>query len=497
MSESFHWTRRGALGLLLAGLGQAALAEGPPNSFPPRRRGDGGRERTPPPGDASGLIAKADLGGMVSYLVVDTATGMVLEGGGTETALPPASTAKAATAFYALERLGPDFRFVTKVLATGPLANGVVQGDLVLLGGGDPTLQTDQLGDLVARLAAQGLRGVTGRFLFDDSALPRLDRIDAGQPDQVGYNPALSGLNLNFNRVHFEWAREGDGYRVTMDARGERFRPAVHLARMAVAGRKSPLFTYDRTAEAEDWTVASAALGKAGSRWLPVRQPGLYAAEVFRELAAAQGIRLPAPLAGLAPADGKELDRVESEALPDLLHDMLRFSTNLTAEVVGLRASGADGLVGSAQAMGDWLKMYAGLELALVDHSGLGGASRVTVGDMVALMQAARGADGPAKLLPGILRDFGMRDAKGKVIKGHPVRVPSKTGTLNFVSGLVGYVEPPSGRVLTFAIYAADTARRDALVLEDREDPPGGAAWVKRARLLEARLVERWVGVYG
>ncbi|GHC53758.1 D-alanyl-D-alanine carboxypeptidase/D-alanyl-D-alanine endopeptidase [Neogemmobacter tilapiae] len=497
MSESFHWTRRGALGLLLAGLGQAALAEAPPNSFPPRRRGDGGRERTPPPGDASGLIAKADLGGTVSYLVVDTATGMVLEGGGTETALPPASTAKAATAFYALERLGPDFRFVTKVLATGPLANGIVQGDLVLLGGGDPTLQTDQLGDLVARLGTLGLRGVTGRFLFDDSTLPRLERIDGGQPDQVGYNPALSGLNLNFNRVYFEWKREGDGYRVTMDGRGERFMPQVSLARMQVAQREAPLFTYDRSGAVEDWTVASAALGKGGSRWLPVRQPGLYAAEVFRELAAAQGIRLPAPEAGLAPADGKELDRVESEALPELLRDMLRFSTNLTAEVVGLRASGAAGLAGSAQAMNDWLKMYAGVDLALVDHSGLGGASRVTVGAMVALMQKARGADGAAKLLPGILRDFGMRDAKGKAIKGHPVRVPSKTGTLNFVSGLVGYVEPPSGRVLSFAIYAADTERRDALALEDREAPPGGAAWVKRARLLEARLVERWVGVYG
>ena len=81
----------------------------------------------------------------------------------------------------------------------------------VLAGGGDPTLQTDQLGDLVARLAGTGVRGATGRFLHWAGALPRIDRISDDQPDHVGYNPAISGLNLNFNRVHFEWKRAAGG----------------------------------------------------------------------------------------------------------------------------------------------------------------------------------------------------------------------------------------------------------------------------------------------
>jgi D-alanyl-D-alanine carboxypeptidase/D-alanyl-D-alanine-endopeptidase (penicillin-binding protein 4) len=94
---------------------------------------------------------------------------------------------------FALEKLGAGYRFVTRVLATGPVQGGIVQGDIVLVGGGDPTLQTDQLGDLVARLAKAGLQGATGRFLYWDGALPRLTQIAADQPAHVGYNAASPG----------------------------------------------------------------------------------------------------------------------------------------------------------------------------------------------------------------------------------------------------------------------------------------------------------------
>lgn len=96
-----------------------------------------------------------------------------------------------------------------------------------------------------------------------------------------------------------------------------------------------------------------------------------------------------------------------------------------------------------------------------------------------------------------MLKDIGMRDAKGKVIEGHPVQVLAKTGTLNFVSGLAGYVVPPSGRQLAFAIFCADVPRRDALAMADREMPPGGPAWVKRAKTMQGRLISRWSEIYG
>ena len=491
-----QFTRRGILAGLLAGAAAPLWAEAPgiapARSLLPRRRGDGGATRQTPI-SADSLIEAAKLGGAsVGFVLADALTGQVIEARDATTALPPASVMKAVTAAYALDRLGPDHRFATRILATGPLQNGTLQGDLILAGGGDPLLDTDMLGDLAARLAATGIKGITGRFLLWDAALPRLERIDAEQPEFVGYNPAISGLNLNFNRVHFEWRRQGGDWTLTMDARAERFIPPVKLARVTVARRETPLFTYKGSPGREDWTVASAALGKGGARWLPVRHPALYTGEVFTTLMAAHGLALPTPLLADSLPEARELARHDSDRLDAILRDMLKHSTNLTAEVAGLSASHATSHPASAQAMRDWAQTRHAIAPEIADHSGLGAASRIAAADMVKLL-----VDVQAGALPGLLKDHGMHDAKGKRLEAHPVEVRAKTGTLNFVSALAGYITPPGGRRMAFAIFAADPERRAALPLAQREDPPGGEGWNKRAKILQGQLITRWANLHG
>jgi serine-type D-Ala-D-Ala carboxypeptidase/endopeptidase (penicillin-binding protein 4) len=488
-------TRRFLLAGLLAGAAMPAFAEEITTSPRPVARPSGrGGSSAVTADDIERLIAAANLGGAVAFVVADARTGEIVSAREPDLMLPPASVAKAVTALYALEKLRAGFQFQTKVLATGPVRNGIIEGDLILSGGGDPTLQTDQLGDLVARLAQRGVKGVKGRFLYWDRALPRLEGISADQPDHVGYNAAISGLNLNFNRVHFEWKRAGSDWTVAVDARGERFLPAVGMVRVGVDQRQSPLFTYRKGDTEEDWTVASAALGNGGSRWLPVRHPGRYTAEVFRSLARAQGIDLPVGAEAKGPVAGDEIGRIDSEPLPEVLRDMLKFSTNLTAEISGLTASGEPTLARSGEAMTAWAKAAFGMTGELVDHSGLGGGSRITTADMVRILGAAH-RDGRG--LKQILRDVGMKDDRGNEIDGHPVKVLAKTGTLNFVSALAGHIVPPGGRELIFAIFSGDPARRDAIPVEDREEPEGSKAWTKRARRLQGQLVSRWAGAYG
>ena len=490
-------TRRWVIAGLLAGAATPALAEAPATSpRPPGRPLAGGPAAPAVSRAASGqaAVTAAKLGGQVAYLVVDAQTGAVLDERDPAGLLPPASTAKAITALYALDRLGPGFRFGTRLLATGPVQGGRIDGDLVLAGSGDPTLSTDVLAAMAADLRARGVRSVSGRFLVNEAALPTLPRIDADQPDHVGYNPSISGLNLNFNRVHFEWRRAGQGWDVAMDARSDRYVPPVRMARMTVVTRDLPIYTFAEQGGIDSWTVASAALGKDGSRWLPVRQPGAYAGDVFRTLARAQGIDLPEPQRLRTQPDGTVQVQAASEPLPAVLQDMLKFSTNLTAEVVGLTATGGgvDTLAGSARQMSLWAAQRFGRAGQFVDHSGLGADSRVAPADMVAALRQAR--DGP---LPSLLKPYGRRDAKGREVKGHPLKVVAKTGTLNFVSGLTGYIATPDGRSLVFAIYAADTARRDAVPMDQREQPPGGTAWSRRARGMQSRLIEGWAGVGG
>ena len=288
-------SRRAILGGLAAlGLGQAASAQSalaPLVSLRPTSRAEDLLKTYQTP--LSDLISQAKLGGKISVQVADVKTGLVLESHNPLRALPPASVAKAVTACYALDVLGPGYHFETRVLATAPIRNGRIDGDLILAGGGDPTLDTDAIASIAKRLREEvGLTEVTGRFLVWGGALPALNGIDAEQPYQVGYNPGISGLNLNFNRVHFEWQRAGNGYNVTMDARSVTLRPEVRAARMRIEARNAPIYTYADGGSYDNWTVAKGALGRNGSRWLPVRKPARYAAEVFQILARSNGIVL-------------------------------------------------------------------------------------------------------------------------------------------------------------------------------------------------------------
>lgn len=494
------FSRRFLLGGLLAGAAVPALADAPLRSLRPPARGSLPAEarRVASP-TAEALIAEAQLGGRVCFAVADARSGRVLESAGADTPMPPASVAKSITAVYALDALGPDFRFSTRLVATGALRNGRLDGDLILVGAGDPTLDTDALATMASELQATGLREIGGRFLVDDGALPYVRAIDPGQPAHVSYNPAVCGLNLNFNRVHFEWRRAQNGYQLAMEARSERARPAVSVARMRVSDRRAPLFTYDERDGVESWTVAAPALGRQGSRWLPVRRPAAYAGEVFQVLARAQGITLPRPLQGRAAASGTVLVEHLSEDMTTILTGMMKWSTNLTAEAVGLTASARRGpmptsLADSAARMETWLAGRTALQQAhFVDHSGLGAESRISAGEMVAMLAQAA----PDGALQRLMKHIPMKDARGRPIRNSPTTVNAKTGTLNFVSGLAGYVEAPSNDAYAFAIFAANLERRQDLGPDDMERPEGGRGWTGRARGLQQKLIERWVSVYG
>ena len=190
-----NWTRRGVLGGVAAGVAFPAFGA----VIKPARR-PAAAVKTPQV-DAEALVAAARLGGITGFAVADAATGRVLEESNDTVALPPASVAKTITSLYALEKLGGTHRFDTRVMAVGSVSGARLTGDLVLAGGGDPTLDSDKLGDLVAALARTGLREVTGRFLAYAGALPSFERITDEQPVQVGFDPGLSGLSLNFNQI--------------------------------------------------------------------------------------------------------------------------------------------------------------------------------------------------------------------------------------------------------------------------------------------------------
>ena len=490
-------TRRVVLGGLAATAGSMALASAPSSSVRPRPRGEAGLASTPSAPKAlvsqsESLVKKAALSGDVGFAVVDVKSGEVLETRMGTVPLPPASTLKTVTSLYALDRLGPQHRFRTQVLVTGALRNGRVEGDLILVGGGDPTLDTDGLADLAVLVREAGIHEVTGAFKVYDGALPRGDRIDTEQPEHVSYNPAFGGLNLNYNRVHFEWKRTQDSYEISMEARATRFAPSTNVASMAVVDRKTPVFDHWSNGNRDNWSVARFALGSEGARWLPVRYPALYAGDVFRTLARSNGLVLqPATIIHALP-EGTFIAEVASEPLQPILKDMLKYSTNLTAEISGLTASlssrGVPSLERSAWRMSVFARNLGAEDAIFKDHSGLNYDNGITPAGMARVLAANASL---AEMLKTVNLSAGKSLPAPKGVTAH-----AKTGTLNFVSSLAGFIETTRGRKLAFAFLSADTARRDAIPLAERESPAGAKSWANRSRNLQRDLIRNWADIY-
>ncbi len=442
--------------------------------------------KAPPAAEA--LIAAAGLeGARTGYIAIDLDGGAVLAARRADEAFLPASTAKLATAVAALEILGAEHRFETSLRLAGDR--------LYLVGGGDPLLAVEDLMSLARAAADAGVR--RARFHYDDSLLPHTAEIDGGQSGRATYNAGVSALSLSFNRRRLVWGAKPGGGLAALALPGGDLAPL-----RAALGNGEALFHRLETPDGPTWSVTA---GRPGRTWLPVRQPSRFAAGLFRELAAMQGLALTEPEAGPAPADARPVALHKGARLVDIAALSLQYSNNLVAELVGLGAARKlagrpDSLPASAARLqaeldrrigggGDWL---------LDRHSGLSSLSRASPRRMAALLRYADGRRYGGRSFASLLPISGW---KGSLAgwEDEPAlafRVWAKTGTMYYGRGLAGFLYTASGRRLAFALYTSDLDERrrlDALGPEpDAEEKERADAWLARARELERDLLKRW-----
>ena len=353
---------------------------------------------------------------------------------------------------------------------------------------------------MAKQLAESGIKRVNGTFLYDATAMIELPEIDAMQPEAADYNSGLSALSVNFNRVRVGWQTVGGVRTAAATAASRNLTLPLDGISVAFAGDTLP-GPYVRSGPAsEDHWLLSANLPPKGEDWLPVGNPSRIAADLFRAVADRQGVVLPTPSPGTAPQGAREVVRHESTPLTDIVRYVLRYSNNLSTELIGLAASRA--LTGRALSLEDsaakltawWHQRLPDVDwtgLVLGNHSGLSFKSRVTPRQIVVMLEeSAALPDGTD--FHDLLHQIGWKGVKGSA--------HVKTGTMEYVRGLAGYIDTAAGHRLAFAVFFNNADQR--AVLSATFDPrvvvidARSRAWRNRAIRVEQALTSGWAKTY-
>ena len=428
--------------------------------------------------------------------IVDLATGRTLYELNPEHFFVPASNAKLFTTALALNRLGPDFTFQTRVLAAGPPdAQGRISGDLRLAGGGDPNLSARAIPyrmgpitgnplaaieELAEQLVARGIRSVAGDIIGDDTWYvwqPYATgwAIDDPQSDD---GPPISALTVADNVLTLSvrpGAEAGEVAALSVNPPSEFYRIENRVRTIAAGGERRLHFRrIPGSRDALLWGVI--ALRDRGQDLLiSVEDPAEFAAQALRNALETRGVSVdgaaraehlsPDRLADLTqatppePDGGEELASHVSARLIEDLRVTAKISQNLHAELA-LRAVGrARRNVGSFEAGMAEMKAFlteAGVDPAgynLLDGSGLSRLDLITPATAVKLLRYMY--DSPARdnwlsILPVGGQDGTLSTRFGG--SGAAGRVYAKTGSLSHVSTLSGYIQRLDGSWVAFSI---------------------------------------------
>lgn len=405
-------------------------------------------------------------------LVVDEATGEEVLSIRPDALLQPASCQKVFATAAILDALGPDWTTPTIVYSTvAPDSAGVVAGDLVLYGGGDPNLSDrfspgNSLGplrELARRVRASGVRQVEGGLVADESYL-------SGPPHGSGwglvdlqwyFGAEVSALSFNDNLAEVRVVpgeRNGDPCTVELLPDVGYLQVINETKTGDPAGRVLVHGDLDGPR-----VIIGGGLPRKSAGWrayVAVHDPALYTAAAFRVALEEEGIAVAAPTRhldanmvrpeALAFDHLTELARLDSAPLRELVRVVNKRSQNLHAELM-LRLLGrvaGDPGKSSDEAGVELVRAYlrrAGVEdgvLSLRDGSGLSRLDRITARALAATVLAARGSPGFVDSLPRAGVDGTLR---GRLAG---LDLAAKTGSLATAKSLAGYLRTASGRRL-------------------------------------------------
>ncbi|MGC2238175.1 MAG: D-alanyl-D-alanine carboxypeptidase/D-alanyl-D-alanine-endopeptidase [Pyrinomonadaceae bacterium] len=399
----------------------------------------------------------------------------------------PASTQKILTSMVALEKLGADFRWETRVLAEKQIEDGNLNGDLVLYGQGAPDFSTQGVENLVSQLQSKGLKRIKGNIIGDESYF-KGDEIGEGwswNDLQWYYGAQASALTINFNQV-----------KVSLENGKPKVEPSTDYVQFSgdvkplEAGEPDAVGLKRDLAQNNVYVYGS---GKNLDARVAVENPALWSAKILKEALEKKGIAVEGEAKSadwktgnkLNVENANQLASVESQTLGEIVRRMNKDSVNLYAELI-LRTLGKkfgseapDENPRAQKTRGDdaagvsvikkWLAengvTFQETE-SIKDGSGLSRLNFVTpetLGRALVAASQIKAAEAFRDSLPvaGTDGTLGgrLRNARGKIL--------GKTGSIMYVNSLAGYAKNERETLVFVILCNNETRKADSSILID------------------------------
>lgn len=380
-------------------------------------------------------------------------------------AMNPASTMKLLTTYAGLDLLGPAYTWKTEAWLDGELKDGVLQGDLILKGYGDPKFTIEQFWLWLRELRARGLREIRGDLVLDRSffELPPHDPAAFDNDPVRAYNVGPDALLLNFNTLNLRYLPDGIGIKVISEPPLEGIKLDNQLIpQPAVIPSKGGCDNWDDSVivqpNGDSVILQGGYPGACGEREqnLSLMPHTRYVEAVFRALWQELGGTLRGKMReGVLGSNARLYSTHRSEPLSLVIRDINKFSNNVMARQLFLTlgapqdALGKASLPRSIQTTHDWLQKQQldFPELVLENGAGLSRTERISTHSMASLLQSAANHPLSAELQAS-LPILGVDGSVKKRLKDSPAASHAhlKTGTLEGVKTIAGYVRSNNGK---------------------------------------------------
>lgn len=388
--------------------------------------------------------------------------------------LSTASVMKLYTTAAALHHLKPEHVFQTRIYADGTLESGTLTGDLRVVGGGDPFLVPERLMLLVQELRRAGLRHLTGRVLTDASAHSAplrpagWERRNFERP----YSAPLEALSFAFNVVTLDVVAEGPEAS-PLRVEYAPLIPGVTIQNEARVGGKRNLLKIETKRTPGAMQIRITGTLPATQRftdYIPVASPSHFFGLALRDEMRRQGITMDSDEVASASGEATGTALLEFDSLPLALltRSINLFSNNIMAELIyrqmGAEAEGSPGDEAKGRKAVQSALVAMGLDPSALnqrDGSGLTRANQSTA--MLTASLLARMALRP-DIGPEFVSTLAVNGATGTLRRHldddvHYRRIRGKTGFINEVYGLAGYMHTKNGRVLAYCLLMNKVTR--------------------------------------